>query len=100
MEKTDNQRHIKILRTVPADTVAMSVNFSKVEEETLRFWDEVDAFATQLRLTENGPRFSFYDGPPFGMSNCFKLCHLSRKLMSGPLMQSHRYALYCDIVDC
>lgn len=45
----------------------MSVNFSQVEEETLRFWDEVDAFATQLRLTENGPRFSFYDGPPFGM---------------------------------
>ncbi|OAR03780.1 hypothetical protein LLEC1_04281 [Akanthomyces lecanii] len=44
----------------------MSVDFSMVEEETLRFWDEVDAFATQLRLTENGPRFSFYDGPPFG----------------------------------
>lgn len=48
----------------------MSVNFSKVEEETLRFWDKVDAFATQLRLTENGPRFSFYDGPPFGTLTC------------------------------
>ncbi|KAJ3489407.1 hypothetical protein NLG97_g6007 [Lecanicillium saksenae] len=43
----------------------MSVNFSKLEEETLLFWDEVDAFATQLRLTEKGTRFSFYDGPPF-----------------------------------
>lgn len=45
----------------------MNVNFPKLEEEILRFWDEIDASATQLRLTEAGPRFSFYDGPPFGM---------------------------------
>lgn len=44
----------------------MSVNFPQVEEETLRFWDNVDAFGTQLEQTANGPRFSFYDGPPFG----------------------------------
>lgn len=44
----------------------MSINFPKAEEDTLRFWKDIDAFKTQLRLTENGPRFSFYDGPPFG----------------------------------
>lgn len=47
----------------------MSINFPKTEEETIRFWREVDAFQTQLRLTEGCPRFTFYDGPPFGMSH-------------------------------
>jgi isoleucyl-tRNA synthetase len=46
----------------------MSVNFPRTEEETLRYWREIDAFQTQLNLTENCPTFTFYDGPPFGMS--------------------------------
>ena len=45
----------------------MSINFSKTEEDTLRLWKEIDAFQTQLRLTEGSQRFTFYDGPPFGM---------------------------------
>ncbi|GAB0138881.1 hypothetical protein EsDP_00007103 [Epichloe bromicola] len=45
----------------------MSINFPKTEEDTLRFWKECDAFQTQLDLTQNGPRFTFYDGPPFGL---------------------------------
>jgi hypothetical protein len=49
--------------------ITMTANFPKFEEETLRLWREVDAFKTQLRLTEGGPRFSFYDGPPFGKSS-------------------------------
>lgn len=28
-------------------------------------WNEIDAFKTQLALSERRPRFSFYDGPPF-----------------------------------
>jgi isoleucyl-tRNA synthetase len=44
----------------------MSISFPKTEEETIAFWREVDAFQTQLRLTEGCPRFTFYDGPPFG----------------------------------
>lgn len=46
----------------------MSINFSKTEEETLRYWREIDAFQTQLRLTEECENFTFYDGPPFGTS--------------------------------
>lgn len=45
----------------------MSIDFPKTEEDTVRFWREIDAFQTQLRLTEGLPRFNFYDGPPFGM---------------------------------
>lgn len=44
----------------------MSVNFPKAEEDVLHHWQKIDAFETQLRLTKDGPRFSFYDGPPFG----------------------------------
>ncbi|KAK4233624.1 isoleucyl-tRNA synthetase [Achaetomium macrosporum] len=43
----------------------MSVNFPKAEEEVLRHWREIDAFQTQLRLSQDRPRFTFYDGPPF-----------------------------------
>lgn len=43
----------------------MSISFPKTEEEVLQFWKDVDAFQTQLQLTEDGPRFTFYDGPPF-----------------------------------
>lgn len=45
----------------------MSVNFPKAEEDVLQFWRDIDAFQTQLRLTEDKPRFTFYDGPPFGV---------------------------------
>ena len=44
----------------------MSMSFPKAEEEVIRYWGEIDAFKTQLRLTQDGPRFTFYDGPPFG----------------------------------
>ncbi|KAK5995878.1 Isoleucyl-tRNA synthetase [Cladobotryum mycophilum] len=43
----------------------MAINFPKTEEDILEYWDEIKAFETQLKLTEDGPRFSFYDGPPF-----------------------------------
>ncbi|KAK4145071.1 isoleucyl-tRNA synthetase [Dichotomopilus funicola] len=45
----------------------MNINFPRAEEEVLRHWRDVDAFHTQLRLTEDSPRFTFYDGPPFGL---------------------------------
>ncbi|KAL2888957.1 isoleucyl-tRNA synthetase [Ceratocystis lukuohia] len=45
----------------------MSISFPKTEEEILKQWKDIDAFHTQLKLTENGPRFTFYDGPPFGL---------------------------------
>ncbi|KZZ91822.1 isoleucyl-tRNA synthetase [Moelleriella libera RCEF 2490] len=45
----------------------MSINFPKTEEEILHFWKHIKAFETQLDLTRDGPRFTFYDGPPFGL---------------------------------
>jgi isoleucyl-tRNA synthetase len=44
----------------------MRINFPKTEDETLRWWKEIGAFETQLKLTEGLPPFTFYDGPPFG----------------------------------
>lgn len=56
-----------MISTAPSFGI-MSVKFAQFEEDTLRYWREIDAFKTQLKLTEDGARFSFYDGPPFGMS--------------------------------
>lgn len=40
-------------------------SFPRAEEQTLAWWDECDAFGEQLRRTEGGKPFVFYDGPPF-----------------------------------
>jgi isoleucyl-tRNA synthetase len=42
-----------------------SFNFPKEEENVLKMWTEKDAFNTQLKLSENRKRYTFYDGPPF-----------------------------------
>ena len=31
----------------------------------LKYWDEINAFETQLELTKHNPKFHFFDGPPF-----------------------------------
>ena len=40
-------------------------NFPNEEEVVLKMWTEIDAFKTQLKLSENRKRYTFYDGPPF-----------------------------------
>lgn len=47
----------------------MSIGFPKAEEDILALWREIDAFKTQLQLTEGCESFTFYDGPPFGMAH-------------------------------
>lgn len=42
-----------------------SFNFPQEEEIIMKFWEEKEAFKTQLKLSENRPKFTFYDGPPF-----------------------------------
>ncbi|KAH6880467.1 isoleucyl-tRNA synthetase,cytoplasmic [Thelonectria olida] len=43
----------------------MSINLPDIEHDALAFWRDIDAFQTQLRLTEGGKHYNFYDGPPF-----------------------------------
>ena len=45
--------------------VGAQFSFPKEEEKVLAFWKEIDAFKTQLKLSEGRPEYSFYDGPPF-----------------------------------
>ena len=40
-------------------------NFPKMEEQTLAFWEKIEAFHTQNKLSEGRPEYTFYDGPPF-----------------------------------
>lgn len=42
-----------------------SFDFVKEEETVLKMWNEMKAFETQLKLSENRKKFTFYDGPPF-----------------------------------
>ena len=41
------------------------VSFPGLEEEMLRLWDEIGAFATSVAMRPEESEFTFYDGPPF-----------------------------------
>jgi len=46
-------------------SVSKPFDFPKEEEKVIRFWREIDAFKTSLKLSEGRPEYTFYDGPPF-----------------------------------
>jgi len=43
----------------------MEINLPKDEEKILKFWKENKIFEKSLEKTKNGPRFVFYEGPPY-----------------------------------
>ena len=45
--------------------VSSPFDFPKEEEKVIRFWREINAFQTSLKLSEGRPEYTFYDGPPF-----------------------------------
>jgi isoleucyl-tRNA synthetase len=47
------------------DTVSDKINFAEEEQKILQYWEEIDAFKTSLKLSEDKPEYTFYDGPPF-----------------------------------
>ena len=44
--------------------VSSKVNFVKLEEAILRFWQEHETFRRSMELRAAAPRFVFYEGPP------------------------------------
>ncbi|MBZ1345291.1 MAG: class I tRNA ligase family protein [Candidatus Nealsonbacteria bacterium] len=43
----------------------MLINFPKLEEKILKFWEKNRIFEKSISQRKGGPFFSFYDGPPF-----------------------------------
>lgn len=41
------------------------INFPKMEESILKFWEDNNIFEKSLENRKNSPVYSFYDGPPF-----------------------------------
>ncbi|HOJ98643.1 MAG TPA: isoleucine--tRNA ligase [Termitinemataceae bacterium] len=46
-------------------SVDPKVEFPKLEEEVLKFWEEHDIFKKSIAQREGAEEFVFYDGPPF-----------------------------------
>lgn len=82
---------------VEADNVDVQVdsdsfNFPQEEENVMKFWKEKDAFKTQLKLSANRPKFTFYDGPPFATG----LPHYGH-ILAGTIKDTvTRYVIYFD----
>ncbi len=49
--------------------VAPNTPLPKLEEEVLAFWKENHVFEQSLQKNENGPEFSFFEGPPTANGN-------------------------------
>ncbi|KAF7376281.1 hypothetical protein MSAN_00043500 [Mycena sanguinolenta] len=49
----------------PPHDISAPFDFPREEEKVIKFWEEIDAFQTSLKLSEGRPEFTFYDGPPF-----------------------------------
>lgn len=71
--------------------VSAPFDFPQEEEKVLTYWREIDAFRTQLKLSEQRPPFSFFDGPPFAtglphyghlLAGTIKVCLLLNTLMN------------------
>jgi len=45
--------------------VDAKINFPKLEEEILKFWEQKDIFIKSILQRKDSPEFVFYDGPPF-----------------------------------
>lgn len=46
------------------EKVSTSLNFPEREKKILDFWKEKGIFEKSIKMRENGPTFTFYDGPP------------------------------------
>ena len=70
----------------------MELNIPKIEEKILKFWKEKRIFEKSLEKTKKGPRFVFYEGPPYAnglpgihhlLARAFKDIILRYKTMQG-----------------
>lgn len=50
---------------MPFKEVKKQVNFSEIESNILKFWQDNKIFEKSLDQTKNNEEFVFYDGPPF-----------------------------------
>ncbi|CAL8068475.1 unnamed protein product [Calicophoron daubneyi] len=48
-----------------ASTLPSTINFPEEELKILQNWKKNETFRTSLKQSENRPRYTFYDGPPF-----------------------------------
>ena len=72
-----------------------TVNFAKLEENVLRFWQEGEIFAKSLALRKGAPYYVFYEGPPTAngkpgihhvLTRVFKDLFLRYQAMKGKLV--------------
>jgi hypothetical protein len=60
--------HVIVIVNIAMSTfgsLSDKISFAAEEEKILAHWKEIDAFHTSLKLSENKPEYTFYDGPPF-----------------------------------
>ena len=50
---------------MPIKEADKSYDHDKIEKKVQKFWKEEETFAKVNELRENGPRYSFLDGPPY-----------------------------------
>ncbi|KAH3881227.1 isoleucine--tRNA ligase, cytoplasmic-like isoform X1 [Dreissena polymorpha] len=54
-----------IYHRIMAQPVPEKISFPGEEDNILKYWEQIDAFKTSMKLSKGKPRYTFYDGPPF-----------------------------------
>lgn len=50
---------------MPIKEAKKSYNFNEIEKEVQEFWKKKEIYSKTNKLRENGPKYSFLDGPPY-----------------------------------
>ncbi|MBQ4132296.1 MAG: class I tRNA ligase family protein, partial [Desulfovibrionaceae bacterium] len=50
---------------LPATSFPMKANLASREPETLKYWDEIDAYAEMISSNQGAPVYCLHDGPPY-----------------------------------
>ena len=50
---------------MPIEEAEKSYDFKKIESKVQSFWEDEEIFSKTDQLRENGPQYSFLDGPPY-----------------------------------
>ena len=77
---------------MPLKEAEKSYQYSKIEEQAQKFWEDNQIFSKVNKLRANGPQYSFLDGPPYcsgkihlgtAWNKVIKDTHLRYKSMNG-----------------
>ncbi|VAW75065.1 Isoleucyl-tRNA synthetase [hydrothermal vent metagenome] len=72
---------------LPKTAFPMKANLANREPETLKYWDEIDLYASLRKQGEGRPKFVLHDGPPYANGD-IHIGHAVNKILKDIIVKS------------